>query len=288
MATVEQGQEQQPKKVTGGAFGRFLAEQRAALTEECKGKPATAVVKLASERFKALGEAERKLYDDKYRGAVKQYEKDMEAFLAAGGEKKATKRNAAETEKGKKAKDPEAPKKPVGGAYGIFQNEKREEFTKAVEAKGEKGFGPVAKMTSEAFKTLNEAEKAVYEQKYAQKVSAYAEALKAYKEKKAMEAPAEKPASPAKRGRPPAGPKSSSASAAKRGRKSGGDVPPAPDFDADVVAAADKEGLMTSLGNLARRPEILAKGLEPMEMLIALKKNGGLVNKTKAELLGGA
>merc|ERR1719379_2996704 len=200
--------------------------------------------------------------------------------------------------KEKKEKDPEAPKKPVGGAYGVFSNEKREEFTKAVEAKGEKGFGPVAKMTSEAFKALTSEEKAPYEEKYAQKVAAYNEALAAYNEKKANEAPAEKPASPVKvtpkkRGRQSAGPESSepaAASAAKRGRKAGGGEAPqkAPDFDADVVAAADKEGLLGSLGNLARRPEILAKGIKPMELLNALKKNGGLVNKTKAELLGGA
>merc|ERR1719379_2846792 len=101
--------------------------------------------------------------------------------------------------KGKKEKDPEAPKKPVGGAYGVFSNEKREEFTKAVEAKGEKGFGPVAKMTSEAFKALSEEEKAAYEEKYAQKVSAYKEALAAYSEKKATEAPAT--ITPKKRGR---------------------------------------------------------------------------------------
>merc|ERR1719389_1124923 len=117
----------------------------------------------------------------------------MEAFLAAGGEKKAVKRKAAAAEtpgKSKKEKDPEAPKKPVGGAYGVFSNEKCEEFTKAVEARGEKGFGPVAKMTSEAFKALSEEEKAAYEEKYAQKVAAYKEALAAY-------TPPEKPAAPA-------------------------------------------------------------------------------------------
>merc|ERR1711930_32547 len=97
---------------------------------------------------------------------------DMEAFLAAGGEKKAIVRKNSGDKKGdKKIKDPDAPKKPVGGAYGVFSNEKREEFTKAVEARGEKGFGPVAKMTSEAFKALSDAEKAQYEQKSAQKMA---------------------------------------------------------------------------------------------------------------------
>jgi len=181
---------EEPKKVTGGAFGRFLTEKRPALLEECKGKPASAVVKLASERFKALSEDERAIYEEKYKQAKQQYEKDLESFLAAGGEKKAiVRKGAGDKKQDKKSKDPNAPKKPVGGAYGIFSNEKRDEFTKAVEAKGEKGFGPVAKMTSEAFKALSDEEKATYEKKYEQKMLEYKEAYAAYAEKIEAEKP---------------------------------------------------------------------------------------------------
>jgi len=290
MATVEQ-----PKKVTGGAFGRFLAGNRAALSEECKGKPCVAVVKLASERYKALGEAELASYAEKYKQAAQQYEKDMAAFLAAGGEKKAAvKKGAAGDTKSKKEKDPDGPKKPVGGAYGIFSNEKREEFTKAVAALGEKGFGPVAKMTSEAFKTLGEAEKAVYQEKFVQKFAAYKEAVEAYKKEKAAEQPSEKPATPAKspekkRGRPTSSPTSDPvAKAAKRSGKAAKGAPAGPVFEASVVAAAEKEGLTSSLSNLAARPAILAKGLQPMVLLKALRENEGLVNKAQKALLGGA
>eukprot|EP00418_Pyrodinium_bahamense_P011408 CAMPEP_0179127360 /NCGR_PEP_ID=MMETSP0796-20121207/60331_1 /TAXON_ID=73915 /ORGANISM="Pyrodinium bahamense, Strain pbaha01" /LENGTH=50 /DNA_ID=CAMNT_0020826151 /DNA_START=58 /DNA_END=207 /DNA_ORIENTATION=+ len=48
---AEQPALEQPKKVTGGAFGRFLNEKRSELIKECEGKPASATVKLASERF---------------------------------------------------------------------------------------------------------------------------------------------------------------------------------------------------------------------------------------------
>merc|ERR1740139_824504 len=181
----------------------------------------------------------------------------MEAFLAAGGEKKAAvKKGAAGDTKSKKEKDPDGPKKPVGGAYGIFSNEKREEFTKAVAALGEKGFGPVAKMTSEAFKTLGEAEKAVYQEKFAQKSEAYKEAVEAYKKEKAAEQPSEKPPTPEKkRGRPTSSPTSDPvAKAAKRSGKAAKGAPAGPVFEASVVAAAEKEGLASSLSNLAARP----------------------------------
>merc|ERR1712061_917284 len=87
-------------------------------------------------------------------------------------------------------KEPDAPKKPVGGAYGIFSNEKREEFTKIVEAKGEKGFGPVAKMTSEAFKALTDVQRAAYEERFKEAQVKYQKEKEEYEMKKAEELPA--------------------------------------------------------------------------------------------------
>jgi len=54
------------------------------------------------------------------------------------------------------------------------------------------------------------------------------------------------------------------------------------------VKAAEKDGLLAGLSSLATRPEIAAKGLQPMELLKVLKQSGGLVNKAKAALMGGA
>jgi hypothetical protein len=281
---------EEPKKVTGGAFGRFLNEKRAELTEELKGKPASEVVKLASERFKALSEEGRASYEKKYKLAVEQYEKDLNSFLAAGGEKKAIKKKEKKSDEKKasrvkKQTDPDAPKKPVGGAYGIFSNEKREEFTKVLAEKGEKGFGPVAKMTSEAFKALSDVEKSTYEQKYAQKVAEYKEAYASYAAKIQAESPTTSEESPvAKRSRkandtPPK-------PTAKRGRKAVKETTVDIEFEADVVAAAEKSGLLANLTNLARRPDVASRKFPPMDLLKALQENDGLVNKTKAALLG--
>ena len=45
---------EQRKKITGGAFGRYMNENRAALLKENPGKPATESIKLGSVRFRTL------------------------------------------------------------------------------------------------------------------------------------------------------------------------------------------------------------------------------------------
>lgn len=78
---------EQPKKPTGGAFGQYLKANRPALTKECAGQPVTAISKLAGANFKAMSDAEKVPYQQKYEEAQKKYTADMAAFLAAGGEK---------------------------------------------------------------------------------------------------------------------------------------------------------------------------------------------------------
>ena len=45
---------QAPKKPAGGAYGCFLAKNRAAFMKECSGQPVTAVTKLASAKWKDI------------------------------------------------------------------------------------------------------------------------------------------------------------------------------------------------------------------------------------------
>jgi len=86
----------------------------------------------------------------------------------------------------------EAPKKPVGGAYGVFTNEKRDEFKKQAASAGDKSFGGPAKLASAAWKALSDAEKAPYQQKYEEAKAAH----DAYKASDSYVAPEKK----AKRG----------------------------------------------------------------------------------------
>jgi len=69
------------KKPTGGGWGVFLQERRDEITKSLAGQPCTAVVKKASELYKALTEEERKPFHAKYlelfetyKAAVAEYE----------------------------------------------------------------------------------------------------------------------------------------------------------------------------------------------------------------------
>merc|ERR1712070_1245707 len=102
----------------------------------CEGQPVSAITKLAGEKWKTIAAKEKDVYQKKYEAAKAQFDKDMASFLAAGGEKtkgatalRTEKRKARE---GKKKKDPNAPKKPAGGGYGVFLRENREKIVKAL------------------------------------------------------------------------------------------------------------------------------------------------------------
>merc|ERR1712048_1136501 len=141
-----------------------------------------AISKMAGEAFKNLSDAQKKPYQDKYEAAKAKFEKDMSAFLAAGGEKQkgaaALRTEKRKAKEGKKKKDPNAPKKPAGGAYGVFMAEKRPEFIKACAGQP---ITAVAKMGGEAWKKLSDAQKKPYETQYSKKLEEYKKAVAEYK-----------------------------------------------------------------------------------------------------------
>ncbi|CAE7569602.1 SSRP1, partial [Symbiodinium sp. CCMP2456] len=147
---------EQPKKPIGGAYGIWVA-------------------KLAGNRYKTLGEDVKAEYQKKFDEAKAKYEADMKAFLDAGGEKKGTKRKADKASKPKK--DPAAPKKPAGGAFGCFLAKNRAAFTKEVEGQP---ITAITKLASEKWKNLSEDEKKVYQAEYETKKAEYEEAKKSY------------------------------------------------------------------------------------------------------------
>ena len=167
---------EQPKKPIGGAYGMWVGEHRAELQKELgPGKPASEVAKLAGNRYKTLGEDVKAEYQKKFEEAKVKYEADMKAFLDAGGEKKGTKRKADKGSKPKK--DPAAPKKPAGGAFGCFLAKNRAAFTKEVEGQP---VTAITKLASEKWKKLSEDEKKVYQEEYETKKAEYEEAKKSY------------------------------------------------------------------------------------------------------------
>ena len=77
-----------PKKPVGGAFGCFLDKNRQALMKECTGQPVTAVMKLASTRWKALSEADMTPFEQAYQKKKAAYEEAMETYVSPAGASK--------------------------------------------------------------------------------------------------------------------------------------------------------------------------------------------------------
>merc|ERR1711948_29182 len=109
---------------------------------------------------------------------------DMAAFLEGGGVKekgvmaqRAEKRKAKEEKRAKK--DPNAPKRPAGGAYGIFLAENRAKIVSSL-PKDHK-MVDVAKAAGTQWKALSDAAKRPYEEKYKKKQAEFIKAMEEYK-----------------------------------------------------------------------------------------------------------
>jgi hypothetical protein len=293
---------EQPKKVAGGAFGQYLSANRPQLMKECAGQPITAVTKLASTKFKALGDAERKVYQDKYEEAKSKYETDMAAFLAAGGEKKGIKRkgDADDKKQAKKlkklTKDPDAPKRPAGGAFGSYLEKNRPQLAK--ECAG-KPITAVTKLAAEQFKSLSEVEKKEYEDMYQAKKKAYEEAMKTYvpppvpegvelpktkketrEEAKAAKAQEKSDAKAAKTAA------KNLTTPTKKTRQGKPVTPPPVELMPNIIAKADKLGFKDTLLKLAARDDVKESGKSQAEMLKALEEHSGLLHPSRRSLLG--
>jgi len=304
---------EQPKKITGGAFGRFLNEQRPALAAECKGKPATAVVKLASERFKALSTLDMAKYETQYAQAKATYEKALAAFLAGGGEVKSLKRKGGDLDDKKHAKklkklnkDPNAPKKAAGGGFGCYINKHRQDLMK--ECAGQP-ITAVSKLAGSRWAALPENDKKPYQEEFVAKQAAYKKAMETYvpppkkegqeeelspkEAKKAAKVAAKADALQAKEDKKAAkeeaktttkGGKSAAVkSAAAKGKKT---APPAFTLQPEVLAKAEKANLTDVLVKLATRDDVKASGKTELQMLKALQDNSGLLHPAKRALLG--
>jgi len=276
--------QEQPKKPTGGAYGQFLSENRAALTKECAGKSITAVAKLAGERFKALGEAEKARFQEKFTKATEQYKKDMEAFLAAGGEKKASKRKAKEEDeetKKRQKKDPNGPKKPVGGAFGCFLAANRATFQKACEGKP---VTEISKMAGEQWKKLSAEEKKPFEDEYETKKTAYAEAMKTYIPPEVETPP--KPSKSKESTKKDSNVPEKKVARAAKGKAAASKGPEASvELTETVAKAAEKAGCTSQLIKLLAQ-DVIESGKSQDQALKALQNNNCLLHPAKRALLG--
>merc|ERR1719161_549667 len=107
----------------------------------------------------------------------------MNEFKAAGGEVQKRKRKGKDGSSKRRKKDKNAPKKPAGGAYGVFLAAKREEI-KASLPKDHK-ITDVSKAAGAKWKALSAAAKKPFEDQYQAKAKEYKAAMEEYKKKKA-------------------------------------------------------------------------------------------------------
>jgi len=75
-----------PKRPAGGAYGCFMAANRAEMSKSLPaGSPVTAVAKIAGERFKALSAKDKAKYEAEYQAKKTKYEEEMKAWKATKG-----------------------------------------------------------------------------------------------------------------------------------------------------------------------------------------------------------
>ena len=158
----------------------FLDEKKASFVEKAGGNYKQGI-SIAAKAWRELPPAEKKPYGEEAARLKVQYNKDLKAFLDAGGQKVkksrrmlARKANDEVTRSGKRS----APKKPAGGAYGCFLNKNRAAFQQ--QCKG-LPVTAVSKMAGEEWKTMSTVAKQPFEDEYAVKKKAYEEAMKAYR-----------------------------------------------------------------------------------------------------------
>jgi len=144
----------------------WLKANRAKIVKSL-GKDAgvTDVAKEAGTQWGALTASAKKKYEQEAGKLKKKYEKDLAAFVKAGGEIKVRK---AKSNNGKKVKDPNAPKR-APSAYMLWLNDSRAKIAKSL-PKGS-AVTEVAKAAGAEWKKLTAKAKAPYVKK-AEKASA--------------------------------------------------------------------------------------------------------------------
>jgi len=174
----------EPKKPMSAYF-LYVQENRDTVQKELGVKDFGPVTKCLSERWKTLSPSVRSQLDKKAADLKATYEKELAAFKAAGGvvgAKRKEKRDAKADKAAKKAKkeaNADKPRKPAGGAYGIYVAMNREQIMKSLPAGSP--CTAVSKVAGARFKALGEKEKAIYEAKYQEKKAKYEEELAAWK-----------------------------------------------------------------------------------------------------------
>jgi len=155
---------EQPKK-PASAYFMWFAENREALQAETGAGAGRAVAKVAGERWKQLSADESEPFEERAAKARAEYKQAMADFLAQGGVRRVQRHVSA---KGKRGLKQPAPKKPWGGAYGVFFAEQREAIgaTLPEESNAKAGFTALQKEAARRWKEMTAAERQPYRERH--------------------------------------------------------------------------------------------------------------------------
>mmetsp|Transcript_116793 Transcript_116793/g.227114 ORF Transcript_116793/g.227114 Transcript_116793/m.227114 type:complete len:687 (+) Transcript_116793:8-2068(+) len=173
--------QQQPKKPLS-SWMLWLNKNRDVIAAEVGSGRAPMVSRAAAQHWRALSEAERAPFDQQAAAAKAQYDKALAEFIANGG--KLRKRKQGDNEFGNsqqvRRREP-MPKKAWGGAFGVFLNENRGDFKKALPI--DCRHQDVVRAASEAWSGLSQEERQGYEDINARNMQDYKRAMEDYKRK---------------------------------------------------------------------------------------------------------
>lgn len=206
-------------------------------------------------------------------------------------QKKVSKKSKAD----KPVKDANKPKAPAGGGYGVFVAENRAKILASLPKDAK--ITDVSKAAGVQWKALPEKDRLPYETTYKKKREEYTAAMEKYTPPPAPVAQvsekdtsvffdgvfAENKQMPAKKR---AAPENATESVAKKGKVAKKNDAAGVEIEAKVLKEAEGLKLVAQIRNLAARPDVMKSGKSQKEMLEALRKNDGLVNKAKTALLG--
>jgi len=155
-----------PSKKAPSAYFMWLDENRKALAEELGSGKVDVMAKLAGERWRLLPAEDKASFEARAAEARTERAQAL-ALLAAqrGPDGKVTRGGA--------------PKKPWGGAYGVFVNEKREEIKATLAEDAPKGELP--KAAGALWRELGEEERCRYHARHEQLMEEYHVALEAWR-----------------------------------------------------------------------------------------------------------
>lgn len=174
------------------AYFLWLVEWRPKIAAELGNPKGSHVTKVASGRWNGLTVAEKKPFEERAEQLKAEYIKELDRFKAAGGvvTRKQRRRPGAhdgEDERPpKKIRDANLPKKPTGGAYGIYLDRHRAEIMASLPP-GAKKFTETAKTCGERWRAMADADKTEYEELYQKKLSVYFKEMEAYRLGKAQQ-----------------------------------------------------------------------------------------------------